>query len=169
MSLQNILEVGDSLFINIGFVLLSLLFSWVVAFRLIVPLTQSYPQEQTTDQGGKGVLVVWAILAALIITSAVITFQGGMEYLFAPILQFIMGCGFLTNFVLGKRDSDVEFYSREHFYFALAVFLSLIPMLLLPTIAYIFIIVVDMGGIFVIGIYMLITSERLLLESKRQG
>jgi hypothetical protein len=26
-----------------------------------------------------------------------------------------------------------------------------------------------MGGIYVIGIYMLITAERLLLESKRQG
>jgi hypothetical protein len=42
-------------------------------------------------------------------------------------------------------------------------------MLMFLDVAHIFLIIADMGGIYVIGIYMLITAERLLLESKGQG
>jgi hypothetical protein len=81
-----------------------------------------------------------------------------------------MGIGFLTNFIAGRREaSNVGFYTRELLYFAIVVFLSVIPMLMFLEIGYVFLIVVDMGGIYVIGIYMLITAERLLLESKGQG
>ncbi|MHA2077930.1 MAG: hypothetical protein ACW99X_10045, partial [Candidatus Thorarchaeota archaeon] len=59
--------------------------------------------------------------------------------------------------------------TREHLYFAIVVFLSIIPMLMFLDVAHIFLIIADMGGIYVIGIYMLITAERLLLESKGQG
>jgi hypothetical protein len=169
MSLQNILGTGDPLIMNLGFVLLSLIFSWVVGFKLVIPLTQSYPKETEMDTGGKSVLIIWAILVLAIITTSFITFEAGMPEFFPPILQCIMGCGFMTNYVLGRRQTAVEFYSHEHAIFAVAIFLSILPMLALPTIAYIFLIVVDMGGIYVIGIYMLITSERLLLESKGQG
>ena len=80
-----------------------------------------------------------------------------------------MGTGFLSNYALGRRSVEVDIFTREHLYFSLAVFLSVIPMFLFLEIAYVILIVVDMGGIYSMGIYMLITSERLLLESKRQG
>jgi len=80
-----------------------------------------------------------------------------------------MGTGFLSNYIGGRRDTSVAFFTREHLYFAIAVFLSIIPMMIFPSIAYIFLIVVDMGGIYVIGIYMLVTAEQLLLQSKGQG
>jgi hypothetical protein len=169
MSLQNELGSGDPFLINLGFVMLSLFFSWIVAFRLVVPLTRSYPQETEMDEGGRATLALWGILAAVIVIVSLVTFQAGTPNLFPPSLQCIMGIGFLSNYIFGRRGGGVEFYTREHLYFAIAVFLSIIPMLLLPTIAYIFLIVVDMGGIYVIGIYMLITAERLLLESKGQG
>ncbi len=171
MNLQDILGQGNILLVNIGFVLLSLVFSWVVAFRLVVPLTRSYPEDPRAEEGGKGVIVLWGILATAIIISALVTFQGDadMQLLFAPSLQFIMGCGFAANYVLGKRGAGVEFYSKEHAYFAIAIFLSLIPMLMFLDKAYLFIILVDMGGIYIIGIYMLVTAERILLESKGQG
>ena len=169
MSLQDIFGLGNPFLINLGFVILSLVFSWIVAFRLVIPLTRSYPQEPELDEGGKATFVIWGILMAAIVVVSLITFSGGMDYLFPPVLQFIMGIGFLSNYMLGRRRTSVEFYTHEHLYFAIAVFLGIIPMLLFPVIAYLAIIVADVGGIFVIGIYMLITSEQLLLESKGQG
>jgi hypothetical protein len=169
MSLQNNLGPGDPLIVNMGFVLLSLFFSWVVGFRLVVPLTKSYPQTTEVDTGGRTVLIGWTVLVVAIIATSFITFQAGRPELFPPTLQLIMGIGFTTNYIMGRREGGVEFYSKEHAIFAGAIFLSIIPMLLLPAVAYIFLIVVDMGGIYVIGIYMLITAERLLLESKGQG
>jgi hypothetical protein len=169
MSLQDVLGPGDPLLVNLGFVGLSLLFSWIVAFRLVLPLTSSYPQEATTEGGGKATFLIWGILAIAMVVLSFYTFSSGLGDLFAPALQFIMGVGFLSNYIGGRMDSGVEFYTREHLYFAIAVFLSIIPMMMFLSIAHVFLIVVDMGGIYVIGIYMLITSERLLLESKGQG
>lgn len=169
MSIEDILGTLNPVLVNLGFVALSLFFSWVVAFRLVLPLTQSYPQEPEADEGGKITFVMWGVLASAIVIGSLITFSSGLDYLFAPILQLIMGVGFLANYVLGRKYSDVEFYTKEHLIFAIAVFLSLIPMMMFLERAYVFLILVDMGGIYVVGIYMLITAERILLESKGQG
>ncbi len=168
MSLQDILGPGDFL-INLGFVIFSLVFSWIVAFRLVIPLTRSYPQEPTLDEGGRATLVIWGILVAAIVIVSLLTFSAGMDNLFPPVLEFIMGIGFLSNYMLGRRNTSVEFYTHEHLYFAITVLLSIIPMLLFPAMAYVIIIISCVGGIFVVGIYMLITAERLLLASKGQG
>jgi hypothetical protein len=169
MSLQDRFGPGDPLLVNLGFVGLSLLFSWIVAFRLVLPLTSSYPKEATTEDGGKATFVIWGILAVAIVILSFATFSTGTGELFAPCLQFIMGVGFLSNYIGGRRTTGVEFYTREHLYFAIVVFLSIIPMLMFLDVAHIFLIIADMGGIYVVGIYMLITAERLLLESKGQG
>ena len=168
MSLQDILGPGDFL-INLGFVIFSLVFSWIVAFRLVIPLTRSYPREPTLDEGGRATLVIWGILVAAIVIVSLLTFSAGMDNLFPPVLEFIMGIGFLSNYMLGRRNTSVEFYTHEHLYFAITVLLSIIPMLLFPAMAYVIIIISCVGGIFVVGIYMLITAERLLLESRGKG
>ena len=169
MSLQDLLGSGDPLLINVGFVILSLAFSWIIGFRLIIPLTRSYPAEPSTSKSERGVYALWGILGTAIVVSSIVTFQMGLPELFPPALQFIMGCGFTANYVLGNRATEFEFYSKEHLYFAIVVFLSIIPMLIFPAGAYVILIVVNMGGIYSIGIHMLITAERLLLESKGQG
>jgi len=169
MTLQDVIGPGDPLLVNLGFVALSLLFSWVVAFRLVLPLTSSYAKEETRDDAGKLPLLIWGILVVAMIILSFVTFTTGNGQLFAPSLQIIMGIGFLSNYIGGRRTSESEFYTHEHLYFAIVVFLSIIPMLMFLDIAHIFLIVADMGGIYIIGIYMLITAERLLLESKGQG
>jgi len=169
MSLQNVLGPIDPVLVNLGFVGLSLFFSWLVAFRLVLPLTQSYPQEPKPKEGEKAPFIIWGVLAVAIVIVALITFSTSNGVLFIPFLQIIMGVGFLSNYILGRRSIEADIFTREHLYFALAIFLSIIPMFLFVEIAYVFLIVVDMGGIYVIGIYMLISAERLLLESKRQG
>lgn len=169
MSLQNVFGPVDPVLVNLVFVGISLFFSWIVAFRLVLSLTQSYPEEPRQKEGEKAPFIVWGTLAVVIVVVALITFSSGNGVLFIPILQIIMGTGFLSNYILGKRDVEVDIFTREHLYFAFAIFLSIIPMFLFIEIAYVLLIVVDMGGIYIIGIYMLITSERLLLESKRQG
>jgi hypothetical protein len=167
--LQDLLGPGDPFLLNLGFVILSLFFSWVVAFRLVIPLTRSYPQEPEPKNGEKAPFVLWGILGAVIIILSLLTFSAGLGELFPPLLQAVMGFGFLMNYIFGRKGSGVEFYTREHLYFALVILLSIIPMLLFPAAGYVFIIIADMGGIYVVGIYMLITAERLLLESKGQG
>ena len=169
MSLQDVIGLGDPLVMNLAFVGLSLFFSWLVAFRLVLPLTQSYPKEPSPVEGEKAPFVVWGILAVSIVILTLITSSTGTGILFVPILQCIMGIGFLSNYLMGRRGGGVEFFTREHLYFAIVVFLSIIPMFMFMEIAYIFLIIADMGGIYIIGIYMLITAERLLLESKGQG
>ncbi|MFX1483995.1 MAG: hypothetical protein ACFFCP_12520 [Promethearchaeota archaeon] len=168
MFLLNILGPGDPFLINLGFVFLSLFFSWIVAFRLIVPLTRSYPQPQR-DEGDKYAFAVWGVLGAAIVVVSLILFPSGMTDQFPPALQAIMGIGFLSNYQLARKSGQGEFINREHFYFAVAVFLSIIPMLVFPVFAYVLLVVVDMGGIYVIGIYMLVTAEQLLLESEGKG
>lgn len=169
MSLQNVLGPLDPVLVNLAFVGMSLLFSWLVSFKLVMPLTQSYPKEPRPENGEKAPFIIWGILAVAIVVDALMTFSTGNGVLFVPLLQMIMGVGFLSNYILGKRSIEVDIFTREHLYFALAIFLSTIPMFLFVEIAYVFLIVVDMGGIYVIGIYMLITSEQLLLEGRRQG
>jgi hypothetical protein len=169
LSLENYFGTGDPLLVNLGFVVLSLVFSWVVAFRLVLPLTQSYPQTTSAEDESRAPFLVWGSIAVIIVIVSYVTFNTGNGVLFAPVLQFIMGTGFLLNYIGGRKGGNIEFYGREHLYFAIVVYLSIIPMLMFLYIAHIFLIVADMGGIYVIGIYMLITAERLLLESKGQG
>lgn len=169
MSLQNALTPINPVLVNLGFVGISLFFSWLVAFRLVIPLTQSYPKEPEPKEAQKAPFVVWGILAIAIVTVALITFSTDNGLLFIPVLQIIMGTGFLSNYILGRKSVEADIFTREHLYFSFAVFISIIPMFLILKLAYVLLIVVDMGGIYVMGIYMLITSERLLLESKGQG
>jgi hypothetical protein len=112
---------------------------------------------------------VWGILAVAIVLVALFTFSTNNGLLFIPFLQIVMGTGFLSNYALGRRSIEADIFTREHLYFAIAIFLSVIPMFLLLDLAYVLLIVVDMGGIYIIGIYMLVTAERLLLESRGQG
>jgi hypothetical protein len=169
MSLQNILGSGSPFLINVGFVILSLVFSWAIGFRLIVPLTRSYPTDPKGAEGGKWIFAFWAVMGTVIVISSFILFDLDLATLFPPVLQLIMGFGFAVNYLIGRRANLYDFYSREHLYFSIAIFLSIIPMLIFPSAGYVFLIVVNMGGIYVIGIHMLITAERLLLESKGQG
>ena len=169
MSLQNVLGPIDPVLVNLGFVGMSLFFSWVVAFRLVLPLTQSYPEEPRSEEVQRAPFVVWGILAIAIVAVALVTFSTDNGLLFIPLLQIIMGTGFLSNYILGRKSIEVDIFTREHLYFAFAILLSVLPMFLFLELAYVLLIVVDMGGIYVIGIYMLITAERLLLESKGQG
>ncbi|MFW9871238.1 MAG: hypothetical protein ACFFEL_16545, partial [Candidatus Thorarchaeota archaeon] len=94
--LQNILGPGDPFLANLGFVLLSLIFSWIVAFRLIVPLTRSYPRPPESSEGGFITFAIWGILGAAIVVVSIIIFPAGTSDLFPPALQFIMGTGFLS-------------------------------------------------------------------------
>ena len=168
MTLQDLVGYENSFLINIGFVILCLLIAWAIGFRLIVPLTKSYQQDVEETSLDKGVFLLWVVLASAIVISAVLLFQSGQESLFPIFLQFIMGCGFSLNYVLGRRSNDIDFFTKEHLYFAVAILLSIVPMLFFVQASYLILILTNMGGIFAVGINMLVTAERLLLESKEQ-
>jgi hypothetical protein len=169
MVLQDLVGLGDPFLINVGFVILCLTLAWVIGFRLIVPLTKSYQRhQQDVDDSNldKGIVAIWAVLGSSIVISAIVLFQIGLEVLFPVALQIIMGCGFSLNYILGQRSKDTDFFSKEHLYFALIILMSIIPMLLWLEAGYLILIITNMGGIFAVGISLLVTAERLLLESK---
>ena len=145
------------------------MFSWIVAFRLVLPLTSSYPKEAKKESDGKTPIVVWGILVVAMVILSFATFTTVNGPIFAPSLQLIMGIGFLSNYIGARRESNGKFITHEHLYFAIVVFLSIIPMMMFLNLAHVFLIIADMGVIYIIGIYMLVTAERLLLESKGQG
>jgi hypothetical protein len=158
--------VGDTVFLVAAFVGLSLLIAWAIPFRLILPLTRTYSTPESTPEGMSIFLkTVWAIVAILMIISSVFTFGIDQPNLFPVAVQVSMTLGNVANFYEGRRGPETEPFAREHLVFAVFVALSVIPMLLLPILAYPILILVDVGGIYVLGVYMLITAERLLLES----
>jgi hypothetical protein len=158
--------VGDTVFLVAAFVGISLLIAWAIPFRLIVPLTKTYPTPEGTSEGMSVFLkATWALMAILMIISSMVTFGIGQPNLFPVIVQLSMTLGNVANYYEGSRGPQTEPFAREHLVFAGLVLFSVIPMLLLPIIAYPTLILVDVGGIYMLGVYMLITAEKLLLES----
>jgi hypothetical protein len=148
-----LLVVGTSLFI-----------AWLIAFRLIAPISKSYAVPDSEDALPTSFKVVWGVLAALIVAASVYTFGTGQELLFAPLLQFIMTIGISFNYWGATKDPQTAPFARELLFYAIAIGLSIIPMLVFPLFSYLLIMIVDMGGIYFLGVYMLITAEKALLD-----
>ncbi len=74
--------------------------------------------------------------------------------------------GSFGNYRVAKGDAnDSGAFAREHLVWAAVTLLSILPIVVFPELAYSIVAVVDLGGIYLLGIYALITAERLLLES----
>ena len=161
------IEGWDPLY-NLLFVGVSLGLTWLIAFRLIGPLTRSYPQPES-EEVASWMMPMWAIIAIILAISSVIAFSLDIAWLFPVLVQILMAVGNIGNyFALGISPAENPF-RKESIYFALAGLLSIPFMVLLPDLAYMFLIVVDIGGIYILGVYALITAERLLLEGTGRG
>ncbi|MHA1934196.1 MAG: hypothetical protein ACW97A_02845 [Candidatus Thorarchaeota archaeon] len=162
--------VGDTVFLVAVFVGISLLIAWGIPFRLILPLTKTYPTPEGAPEGMSNFLkAAWAVVGSMMIVFSMVTFGIGLPNLFPVAVQLLMTAGNVANFYEGRRGPQTQAFAREHLVFAVFVAFSVIPMLLLPIIAYPILILVDVGGIYMLGVYMIITAEKLLLESSRRS
>ena len=157
--------ITSNLFIILSFVVGNLLLAWFIVFRLIAPLTKSYTMNQTTDEGmSRQAKITWGILATAIVAISWYAFGSGQTYLFPIGIQLALLIGNFGNYTEAKKDPKEAPFAKSQLVFVLLIAFSLIPMILVPPIAFPIMILVDIGGIYGLGIYMLISAERLLLE-----
>ncbi|MFW9847928.1 MAG: hypothetical protein ACFFF4_02245 [Candidatus Thorarchaeota archaeon] len=160
-------ELGTDLFVVLVFVIGSLAISGLVIFRLINPLTQSYSSvARSTGEGmSTGVKVTWGILVIAIIIFAIYSFgtdQGQLFPIFIQIVLTIGNTGIYLDMRKEPRSSDVAF---AHLILVTLMGFSILPIIFLTPIAFPIMILVDIGGLYGIGIYTLLTAERLLVQT----
>jgi hypothetical protein len=155
--------------INLLFVGVSLLITWIIAFRLIGPLTKSMPKKPPDREPPKWYLVMWAFIAIILTIGSVFLFTQENPVGFPILVQCVLALGQAVPFLASRKDPDGSDFGKESFAFAIAALLSIPLMLLVPELAYLLIIVVDIGGIFILGVYALVTAEQLLLETTGRG
>ncbi|MHA2313346.1 MAG: hypothetical protein ACXADF_17805 [Candidatus Thorarchaeota archaeon] len=155
--------------VNLLFVGVSLLITWVIAFRLVGPLTKSAPRQTFEEGGAREFYALWGVIAIILAVSSVFLFTQEDQLLFPVLVQILLGIGQSSNYFLSRRDDHGDVFASENLVLGIAAVLSIPLMLLLPMLAYLILIVVDIGGIYLLGIYALITAEKLLLDSNGRG
>lgn len=155
--------------LNLLFVGVSLLITWVIAFRLVGPLTKSIPRYEIEQEGAWIFYLMWTIIAIILAVSSVIIFTQDNQWLFPIEVQVLLGIGQTATYFGSKRDPQSAAFAKENLALGMTAIISIPFMLLLPMLAYLILIIVDIGGIYLLGVYALITAERLLLESTGRG
>ena len=160
-------DIGTDLFTVLVFVIGSLAFSGIVIFRLINPLTQSYSTMKETSDDGMSlqVKVTWGILVALIIISAIYYFGTGQGHLFPLFMQIVLSIGNAGIYHDMRKDPNSSDVAFAHLILVALMVLSILPIVFLPSISFPIMILVDIGGLYGIGIYTLFTAERLLVQT----
>ncbi|MFX1368758.1 MAG: hypothetical protein ACFFAY_09190 [Promethearchaeota archaeon] len=154
--------------LNLSFVAISLIITWIIAFRLVGPLTKSIPKDDA-EKPPMWFNLMWIVIAIILAVSSVILFTQENPIGFPILVQCLLAFGQSINYFASKQDKRHESFATESLVFAIAAVLSIPFMALLSELAYLIIIVVDIGGIYILGVYALITAERLLLESTGRG
>ena len=155
--------------LNLAFVALSLLITWVIAFRLVGPLTRSFAKKVVQQNPPIWFYIMWGAIAIVLAISSVFLFTQENQLGFPIVVQCVLAFGQGVNYYASRMDPEETGFYKENLAFAIAALLSIPIMLLLPELAYLILIIVDIGGIYIIGVYALITAERLLLETTRRG
>jgi hypothetical protein len=155
--------------LNLTFVSVSLLITWVIAFRLVGPLTKSLPKKEMETKPPRWFYAMWGILAIILAVSSMFLFTQENPLGFPVLVQCVLAFGQFANFILARMNPESGGFYKENVIFAIAALLSIPVMLLLPELAYLILIITDIGGIYILGVYALITAERLLLETTGRG
>ena len=107
----------------------------------------------------------WGIIVVVIIIFAIYSFGTDQPQLFPIFIQIVLSVGNAGIYHDMKKDpksSDVAF---AHLILVILMVLSIVPIILLSPIAFPIMILVDIGGIYALGIYTLFTAERLLVQT----
>ena len=166
-NIQSVLgDLAQNFFINVAFVVITLFITWLITFKLIMPIAKLYPEPEPSDEKEEfRAKVVWGILGIVMVIASAIAFGTNQPIIFPLVIQIIIAFGTLGSYFIARQDAQPDSTYRIHLYFAIILLLSIIPIILLPEMMFNIMILVDMGGIYVVGIYMLITAEKVLLET----
>ncbi len=158
--------IGSDVFVVVFFVIGSLAFTGIIVFRLVIPLTQSYSNIKQTEKGMSNAMkVTWGINVMVIIILSIYTFGTGQPHLFPIFIQIILAIGNIAIYYEMRTDPNSAEFSLSHLILVVFIILSIIPIVLLPDLAFTVMILVDIGGIYGLGIYILLTAERMLVQT----
>ena len=164
--IQFVGPLGTNMIAILAFMIFTWLIAYAVGFKLIKPLTQSYTKPGATeDELSLAFKLTWIVLMAFIAVLAIYLFGTDQASLFPPCLQIVMTIGQNANYLQSGKQKNTSALAKGHLTFIALIAVSIIPMLLFPPLSYAILILVDMGGIYGLGIYMLISAEKLLLET----
>lgn len=165
-NILNIVGYGEeSMFLILAFVIICLGLGFGITLKLISPIYKSYAKpESHRNEMSQTAKITWGFLTFLIITLSIYVSLTNQMFLFPIFIQIFLAIGNGANYYDSYRNQDGATPAKELLMFAIIIALSIIPMLLFIDLANLILIVVDMGGIYVIGIYMLLTAEKMLLE-----
>jgi len=155
----------EMLFLSLVFVVICLGLAFGITLKVITPIYKSYDKSVSSkNEMTKTAKITWGFLTFTIITLSIyLTLTDQMQF-FPIFLQVIMAFGNGGNYYESVKSKNAAAPAKELLTFAIIIALSIIPMLLFIELSTLILIVVDMGGIFVLGMYMLLTAEKMLLE-----
>ncbi|MFW9886368.1 MAG: hypothetical protein ACFFEX_18435, partial [Candidatus Thorarchaeota archaeon] len=113
--------------------------------------------------------IMWGVIGVILAVASVFLFTQENQLGFPILVQCVLAFGQSVNYYFSRKDPESGGFYKENLVFAIAALLSIPLMLLLQELAYLILIIVDIGGIYIIGVYALITAERLLLETTGRG
>ena len=158
--------IGSDVFVVVLFVVGILTFTGIIVFRLIIPLTQSYSNIKQKEKGMSNAMkATWGINVIVIVIFAIYSFGTGQPHLFPISIQILLAIGNIAIYYDMKTDPDSSEFSLAQLVFVVFIILSMIPIVLLPALAFTVMILVDIGGIYGLGIYILLTAERMLVQT----
>ena len=80
-------------------------------------------------------------------------------------MQTTLFFGNVANYFEAKKESTQSSSAFIFLIYAILIGISILPILLFPTFAFSIMIAVDIGGLYAMGIYNLLTAERILVET----
>ncbi len=157
-------EPIEDLSLHLIFIAVSLIVTWVLAFRVVSVIAKSY--SSTTDPSGMTIpqIVFWVIFTIVIFASSYFGVVLVQPLLFPISVQLMISTIFIANYY--SDQDEPRTVTKEHLYLALVALLSIAFMFIFERIWPLIIIVVDVGGIYILGIYFLITAEQALLKNE---
>ena len=99
------------------------------------------------------------------IISSLLAFGINQPLIFPLVVQITTAFGNFGNYFFSQEETQPDPTVKVHLLFSALLLISIIPIILFPEMMFNIMVIVDMGGIYVVGIYMLITAEKVLLET----
>jgi hypothetical protein len=159
-------DLSQNILANTAFVVIVLFISWLITFRLIMPIARLYPEPEPSDEKSEfRIKLFWGILATVMVVTSLLAFGTEQFLIFPLVVQVITAFGNLGNYYFAQEESQPDPSSKVHLFFSSLLLLSIIPIILFPDMMFNIMVIVDMGGIYMVGIYMLISAEKVLLET----
>ena len=159
-------DLAQSILVNAIFVVVALFIAWLITFRLIMPIARLYPETDLSDEKSEfKIKLFWGILATIMIVSSILAFSIDQPLIFPLIVQISTAFGNVGNYYFAQEETQPDPTANVHLLFSALLLVSVIPIILFPEVMFTIMVIVDMGGIYIVGIYMLISAEKVLLTT----